>query len=299
MLAAASAGASAQQPSAIEAARAAAAAGKPVSERTFRDCADCPEMIVIPAGSFLMGKPFDPADEHPEWLEKERKKVTLPDFAIGRFEVTRAQYARFVAETKRPIENDCFHLRFGKSGMVTERTLSWQAPGFQQGDDHPAVCISLADARDYVAWLSTKVPGGGYRLPTGAEWEYAARAGIDKPVWWSEAQDICVHANVADASFQRTDNKRALACDDGYAATAPVGLPGHANAFGLSDTIGNAEELISDCFNPEMNQCGRSMRGGDWASTFGLDVWSRNGAPRDARGAETGLRVVRDLNPIS
>ena len=139
----------------------------------FRDIADGPEMVVVPAGSFMMGSPDD-EPERGEW-EGPRHRVTFArPFAIGRDAVMRGQFAAFVEAT-------CHWAAGGRA--FPPRAAFWRCPGFGQDDSHPVVCISWGDARAYAAWLAD-VTGRPYRLPREAEWEYAARAGTSAPFWW-------------------------------------------------------------------------------------------------------------------
>ena len=140
----------------------------PAAGDTFHDCPVCPEMVVIPSGSFLMGSP----DSEPRRGENEgpQTTVTLAEpLAMGRYEITVAEFAAFIAESGVEPESGCIT-------FPREEQANWRAPGFPQSGAHPVVCVSWNDAQQYVAWLSNKT-GRSYRLPTEAEWEYAARAG--------------------------------------------------------------------------------------------------------------------------
>ena len=159
---------------------------------------------------------------------------------------------------------------------------SWRAPGFVQGDGHPVVCVSWTDAQAYVRWLSEET-GKGYRLPSEAEWEYAARGGKTTSRYWGNGSSAqCAHANGADASAKRVHSGWPVAsCDDGVVHTASAGSY-DANAFGLFDVLGNVWEWTEDC----------------WHGTYA-------GAPGDGsawtRSGDCGLRVLRggswDLRP--
>ena len=248
----------------------------PEPGRRFRDCADCPEMVVVPPGSFLMGSPE--GEQGRSGREGPQHNVLIPRaLAIGRTEVTRAQFARFVADSGH---------KFDGGGC------DWENPGFAQSDDHPVVCVNWHDAHAYSQWLARKT-GKNYRLLSEAEWEYAARAGQQTAYYWGEAFDPqgCKYANIADATAKKTvDVFSSYAhCDDRQAHTAPVGSY-LANSFGLHDMIGNAWEWTQDCWNdsytgaPENGDawsegdCGRRVpRGGSWGF-----------APVDARSAYRG-----------
>ena len=149
----------------------------------FRDCEECPEMVVVPAGSFRMGSP--PGEEGRFIWEGPLHRVEISKpFAIGRFEVTRGEYARFVSETGDSSGTSCWTYEGGEWEERTGR--NWRSPGFAQEDSHPAVCVNWKDARSYVAWLSRK-SGEAYRLVSESEWEYAARAGTTSSRYWGNA----------------------------------------------------------------------------------------------------------------
>src|SRR5690606_12976351 len=129
--------------------------------------------------------------------------------------------------------------------------ISWKDAGFPQTDTHPAVCVSWNDIQAYVAWL-TKKTGHTYRLPTEAEWEYAARAGNPNARYGSgKTAELCRALNGGDADFTAMypaarDSHRD--CSDGYVYTAPVGRF-EPNAWGLYDIYGNVWEWVQDCMH--------------------------------------------------
>lgn len=203
----------------------------------FSDCPGCPEMVALPGGSFTMGS----ASETPQ------TQVSVPAFAIGRTEVTRGQYAAFAAETGRGMADGCWYLWLV---WLHDGARNWREPGFAQDDDHPIVCMRWSDAQAYADWLSRRT-GQRYRLPTEAEWEYAAGDGRGSAPWGGNADMACGNANVYDQTARDTWGSppvATVACDDGYAETAPVGHYG-ANGFGLHDMIGNGWEWTEDCWN--------------------------------------------------
>jgi Sulfatase-modifying factor enzyme 1 len=136
------------------------AAGKPGN--VFRDCPDCPEMVVIPAGNFTMGS----SAAEKSWAasqvgsaegvadESPQHNVSLASFAMGKYDVTRAEYAAFVRETGHPNGDGC-----GSDGFEWKKLvdLSWHNPGYRQTDHDPVVCVSWQDAQAYIAWLNGKV----------------------------------------------------------------------------------------------------------------------------------------------
>lgn len=235
----------------------------------FRDCERCPELIVIPSGSFMMGSTEEEAvrENMPKmgqhtissW-ERPRHLVSISyDFAMGRYEVTRDEFAFFLQESGYRPGRGCY----SEAGYAQEN--SWIDPGFEQSESHPVVCISWTDAHAYVDWLSA-LTGRPYRLPSEAEWEYAARAGTQSARFWGDGiEEACDFANAADVSHMRDykgktflDTYRAaggmlpeglaeqVPCDDGFVETAPVGSF-KPNDFGLYDMLGNVWESIEDC----------------------------------------------------
>ncbi len=232
----------------------------------FRDCPDCPEMVVVPAGSFAMGSSSD--------YEKPVHRVSFArNFAIGRREVTFNEWDRCVDD-----------------GGCRSRP---QDRGWGRGD-RPVINVSWLDAKEFAVWISRKT-GQIYRLPTEAEWEYAARAGTDSPFWWGGT------------AGSRQANCRE--CNTGQSEqTLPVGTF-QANRFGLYDTAGNAAEWVEDCWNDNYvgaptdgsartnGQCRlRVLRGGsfDSAATYTRST-ARFRYDFDVRYYANGFRVVREL----
>ncbi len=274
----------------------------------FKECASCPEMVVVPAGSFLMGSAPNEVGRTDD--EGPQHRVTLAaSFAVGRFEVTVEQFAAFVNESAY----DGGHCFTFEDGRWTEKIeWSWRNPGFPQTGSHPATCINWNDAGAYLAWLSKKT-GKEYRLLSEAEWEFAVRSATTTRYYFgNHERDICKYANGADQSA-KTNIPGArdwivARCRDGYAYTAPVGrFP--ANAFALHDMSGNVWEWTQECYHGSYT--GAPMDGSAWTSgDCGLRV-ARGGSwfnkPRDLRSAlrywidpdyrlnNVGLRVGRTL----
>lgn len=272
----------------------------------FRDCADCPAMVVIPPGRFSMGSPAGEAgrfaDEGPQHAVAIRRA-----YAAGRYEVTRGQFAAFAQATGYAAAG-CHEWNGGY--WEKNDALSWRNPGFAQSDDDPVVCVSWQDARAYADWLARR-SGKRYRLLTEAQWEYAARAGsaASRP-WGEHAAAACGHGNVADASARSgvsgASSWTTHECDDGKAHTAPVGSY-QPNAFGLYDMIGNAWEWTEDCWNAGYadapangaarlsGDCAqRVLRGGSWFNTpQSARSASRYRSPVDFRFNCYGFRVAR------
>lgn len=319
---------------------------------TFKDCSACPTMVSLPRGSFLMGtKSEQPDAKAPKGegagadaAKSEGEDSELSDggsdegpqhkvefrkpFAIGQYAVTRGEFAAFVKETGyRP--EDCF--TFSSEDVphiVIPHGLNWRNPGFAQTDRDPVVCVSYDDAKKYAAWLSKKT-GKRYRLPSEAEWEYAARAGTTTPRYWvGDNADVCRHANVLDRAAAQTfgtdkDHKDAfIPCLDGHVYTAPSGsYP--PNPFGLYDMLGNVWQWVEDCYigsyknapadgtavkldgdndsdgksstDGDTDQCTtRVLRGGSWASVM-EQARSAYRHGDSSRNVFYGFRVARPL----
>ncbi len=283
-------------------------AQRPAAE-VFKDCPDCPDMVVVPAGSFLMGSPETEQGRSND--EGPQHKVSIPRaLGVGQTEVTRAQFARFVADTGHKTEGGCFTWDATKKEWNSRADASWNSPGFAQSEDHPVVCVNWDDAKAYAQWLAKKA-GKNYRLLSEAEWEYAARAGQTTARYWGEAFDPegCKYANIADATAKRVLAFKDWAyaqCDDKQAYTAPV-RSYTPNKFGLYDMIGNAWEWTEDCWNdsysgaPEdgdvwsKGDCGqRVLRGGSWVNfpddaRAALRSWNSSGIRNDS----VGFRLAR------
>ena len=183
---------------------------------TFRDCEACPEMVVVPAGSFMMGSPA--SEKGRSDYEGPLHRVTIPaPFAVGKYEVTFAEW-------------DACGAAGGCGGFVP--------PDWQWGrGDRPVINVSWQDAEAYARWLSQRT-GEQYRLLSEAEWEYAARAGSQTRYAWGDAMGRG-RAN-CDGCGSRWDNT----------STAPVGSFS-PNAYGLHDMHGNVREWASDCWNDD------------------------------------------------
>ncbi len=292
----------------------------------FRDCTDCPEMIVVPGGRFTMGSPKYEQDWYVEqgakreWAnwESPQHQVSISDgLAVGVFEVTRGQFNNFVNETGHKTGNNCWvvnHDKDTKKWEWREETgKNWSSPGYGQSDDHPVVCVSWEDAKAYTSWLSIKT-GQNYRLLSESEWEYVARAGTTTMRYWGDDRgnkNGCGYANVSDEtdaanrSLSR-NSKRIYSCRDGAEFTNSVGRY-KANGFGVHDVLGNALEWVEDCWNDSYKgapnngkarttgKCSkRVFRGGGWLSyPVGLRSANRFRTFTDIRYYSIGFRVAR------
>lgn len=247
-------------------------------ENVFSDCSDCPRMVIVPAGTFVMGSPESEKDR----LDREgpRHEVAIgASFAVGMHEVTFAEWDACVRAGGCEYEPD--------------------DEGWGRGD-RPVINVNWADAQAYVRWLSRHT-GHQYRLPSEAEWEYVARAGSETARYWGESEaGQCRYANGEDDY---------VPCTDGHEYTAPVGSLA-PNAFGLHDVIGNVTEWTQDCWNEDYagapadgsawesgNCVRRVLRGGSWLDYRGdLRSADRDWNNSAFRFNAFGLRVVRKLD---
>jgi formylglycine-generating enzyme required for sulfatase activity len=215
--------------------------------QTFKDCPDCPEMVVIPGGKFTMGSPENETGR--SVLEGPQKIISIGKFAAAKFDLTRGQWQAFVRATSRPVAFGCAFSGFKdttRKDWDANPEASWRNLGFPQDSTHPVVCITWNDAHDYIKWLSQKI-GYTYRLLSESEWEYAARAGTTTAYPWGT---IATHqfANYgADSGWTGLTSGR-----DKWMGTSPVGsFP--PNAFGLYDMQGNVLQYVEDCFSATLS----------------------------------------------
>lgn len=292
--------------------------------RTFRECQDCPEMVVLPAGSFLMGANEDESiregiPKFARQMTQPQHRVSVKSFAIGKYAVTKDEFAVFVRESGwNPAS--CEVYEGNQRGFVYKAAASWQAPGFDQTGRDPVVCVSWSDARHYVAWLNSKLSDQAlawmsdphpYRLPTEAEWEYAARAGTTTSRFWGNDISLqCKYANGGDLTGK--DHYPAWTdvanCRDNFVTTAPVGSL-RPNSWGLFDMLGNVVQWTEDCWHFDYSgapidgsawlaeEClRREARGGGWTSIpEGVTSSGRYAPPFDRRQSSFGFRVARDV----
>jgi serine/threonine-protein kinase len=256
--------------------------GGPASSQatiSFADCSGCPEMVTVPAGEFVMGSPISEMYRGPE----DQHKVTIPaPFALGKYEVTFAQWDACVAE--------------GGCGGHKPDDQGWGR------DNRPVVGVTWDDAKAYVAWLSGKT-GKSYRLPSEAEWEYAARAGT------TTAFSFGPSITTDQANFDGSTGFGGGPAGANREQTLPVGsFP--ANGFGLHDMHGNVWEWIEDCWSDEYSAAtpadgrpyvgagcgGHVMRGGSWEDYAGdLRSAARVGSGKEEQSWSDGFRVARSL----
>jgi formylglycine-generating enzyme required for sulfatase activity len=227
---------------------------------------------------------------------------------MGKFTVTTGQFRKFVIATGyRTTAEDgggCFAT--GSDGQWSWLFQNnWRNPGFTQSDDHPVVCVSWNDVVEFTKWL-TEQSGRIYRLPTEAEWEYAARAGTTgRNYWGNEVDDACRYANVSDLTAQQAFAKKTVHnCNDGHLYTAPVGSF-EPNDFSLYDMMGNVWQWTGDWYgkyyyakspknNPRGPKTGRRRvpRGGSWRSKPDYVRASMRVHPPASQTAGVGFRVI-------
>jgi formylglycine-generating enzyme required for sulfatase activity len=242
----------------------------------FRDCSDCPTMVVVPAGEFTMGAPATELGGEAQ----HRVRIEAP-FAVSKFEITFTEWDACVAT------GGCRGYRPGDEG-------------WGRGNS-PAMNISWEDAKAYAAWLSAKT-GKTYRLLSEAEWEFAARAGTVAAYPYTDGLSPA-KANYdasADGSGPSDVNRQ---------RTVPVGSF-QPNSFGLYDMQGNVSEWVEDCWNDEYTAAtptdgsawvegdckGHVVRGGSWEdSATELRSAARTGGAKDDRFYTDGVRIARSL----
>jgi len=279
----------------------------------LRDCALCPELVVVPTGEFLMGSSNEDIESGIAGTnEAPQRRVALKHpLAVGRHEVTRDQFAAFISATGHPDGGKCWTLENNTPQERHDR--SFRDPGYRQTDSDPVVCVSWNDAKAYVAWLS-KSTGKTYRLLAEAEWEYIARAGATTRYHFGNNEtELCEFANGADRSAREAglpDTWDYLRCNDGHVYTSPVGSF-RPNAFGIFDVIGNVWEWTEDCYAESLAETPldgptrsdrdcqfHSARGGSWSGTARmLRAAVRGKASQDNRYDDIGFRVARTLMP--
>lgn len=252
---------------------------EPLQAQPFRDCDVCPEMVIVPAGEFLMGAPGSEEGHYDN--ENPRHRVRIERFAAGRFEVTFEEWDACVAD------GGCGGYRPDDQGWGRAR--------------RPVINVSWNDARAYIRWLNRKT-GKTYRLLSESEWEYAARAGTTTPFAFGET----LSAGQANYDGRYTYGNGTKGVNRGR--TMPVGsFP--ANAFGLHDMHGNVWEWVEDCWHEDYEGApadgsarvhetcdARSFRGGAWANAPSvLRSATRSGGDPAWRHDILGFRVARSL----
>lgn len=266
--------------------------------KQLRDCDKCPELVIVTGRPFTMGSP---RTEPGRLAYEAQAKISAPhDYAIGKFEVTVGEWQVCAAQ------GACAKITTPDARAGNRRRLA------HKPDLMPMANVSWPQAQAYVRWLST-VTKKVYRLPSEAEWEFAARSAARaadylKPYsFGSEAKEVCNFANGADRSLKSWLLDVNQSCSDNYARQAPVGTF-QANAFGIHDMHGNVQEWVADCWqdtHQDTNEwqfrdgpkgCQRVVRGGSWQSTLPAlrTAWRSRYLPSIAK-LSLGFRVARDV----
>ncbi len=286
----------------------------------FQECDVCPEMIVLPLGEFTMGGPIGDSINGLVMLDGKLAMVDVEHPAIGKDErpLHRVEIDIPIAMARNEITYDqwmaCVH--DGRCGgyspnnvilKLNENRKHVRIPGY---DDHPVVNVSYLDAQAYVEWLNEKVGVQAYRLPTEAEWEYAARAGTQTRF----AQGDELTSEQANFYGRGTERLRGVPRPDLLSRMLPVPVDelDAANEWGLRHMSGNVNEQTRSCYTneyagwstssewlhqSEVESCKRVSRGG--AFNTGMDsvrVASRGSGSETHRSQYSGFRVVRQMN---
>lgn len=274
-------------------------------DRTFRECIDtqfCPNMIVLPAGTFLMGASDD---FEPEETELPRSKVSVKPFAVSVTEITQAQWSKCVISTR-----------------FSEDIRCKEVPIWSKSSSYPVDSLSWHDAKAYVAWLNQQVsgtPNGPYRLLSETEWEYSARgvtsSSQSHPIyhWGDDIRNACKYANVRNKKMPENigGSRLGLDCEDNPLLVAAV-KSFKPNGFGLFDMTGNLSEWVEDCWHESYDakpegqdawirsaeiDCSRVIRGGSWVGDLdNLRAAARTKLDAKLFGFNIGFRVARDLD---
>jgi formylglycine-generating enzyme required for sulfatase activity len=240
----------------------------------------------VPAGSFTMGSPEGEKDRRKDEGPQHTVTISRP-FAVGKFHVTRDQFAVFARETAFAPHSRC----------------DWRNPGFTQDGSHPVVCVNWDDANSYANWLAKKT-GKPYRLLSEAEFEYAARAGTSTPFWWGSS------ITPAQANYDGNYVYAGGGSKGVYRKGTVPAASFDANPWGLYNVHGNAYQWTADCYHDSYNgapsdgsawttgscSSGRVVRGGSWISL----PWFLRAANRNRYSVEyfnLGFRLARTLSP--
>lgn len=286
----------------------------PASIACAADKAAPGEMIFVKGGCYEMGDPLPQKhalDGDPD--EKPLHFICLDDFYIGKHEVTISEFREFVNDTgyltdPEREEFGCFS--FNPSTGWVLRHMSWKNHIFSQGNDHPVVCVSWNDATEYAKWLSKKT-GKRYRLPTEAEWEYAAKSrGKGYRYAWGTGEPA---GNIGDETLKKNFPNWPWPVwegyDDGYVYTAPVGSF-KPNEIGIHDMGGNVWEWVDDWYNGDFYKTSprdnprapktdftKIRRGGSWSDdTRHVRIVNRSRNVPMVGRFDLGFRLVMEPN---
>lgn len=275
-------------------------------DREFRECPNCPEMVGIPAGKFVMGSP----ESEPGRFDSEgpRHVVAIKAFALGKYDITSEQFLAFLESTGyQPAP--CNRILDMQWHLPAPGVAYPPAPTNTEPPKWPAICLDWHDADAYIAWLNSKVKRlrpilahtkGPYRLPTEAEWEYAARAGTTTARWWGNP------IGTGNANCDGCGSKWDNVLLDEVDSFKP-------NPFGLYGVLGNVWQWTADCWHPNYvgaprdgrpwtdRDCAKHViRGGSWGNVpiFVRSATRSAGAINDGSyddSSYAGFRVARDL----
>ncbi len=282
------------------------------SGQTIKDCDVCPELVVIPAGTFTMGssaaeqaqaKAAGALSKYTDW-ENPQHGVRVQSFAAGKYAVTRGEFSAFVRTTGYQTEAEkgdgCFVAK--DNAWKKDGSANWRNAGFRQTDAHPVVCVSWNDAQAYAQWIS-RSSGQPYRLPSEAEREYMTRAGSQSAFWWGDS------ISTTQANYDGNYSYNGSPKGEYRGGTVPV-HSFEANPWGLYNVHGNVWEWVEDWFHESYDgaptdgsawlsggeQKYRVLRGGSWYN----DPWylrsaGRNQYAADFSNVNTGFRLARTL----
>jgi len=266
----------------------------------FKDLPEGPEMVVIPAGEFLMGSPTDEIGRWDDGREGPQHGVRLAKpFAVGRFAVTVGEFTAFVEATGHQMPDKMW--TFENDDWKERENRSFRNPGFAQSARNPVVGVNWEDAKAYAIWLSQKT-GHSYRLLSEAEWEYAARAGSTSPFWWGDPitpAQANYDGNHVYGSGKKGEYRKRTVSVDSF----------EPNLWGLYQVHGNVWEWCEDCWNSSYrgapddgspwtkgDMSSRVLRGGSWGSIpQNLRSADRYNFQPDLRNYIVGFRVARTL----
>ncbi|RFP10137.1 MULTISPECIES: SUMF1/EgtB/PvdO family nonheme iron enzyme [unclassified Duganella] len=226
-----------------------------------------PSMVTLKGGEFVMGSTANPKnDDYP--ASEPLHTVNIKSYRLSRYETTVGQFRQFIEATGYKADGDCWKLAANDWGMDSGKA-GWNAAVNAPSDYHPVMCVSWDDAHAYLQWLS-KQTGRHFRLPSEAEWEYAARAGASSRYpYGDDPAALCQYANVYDRSGKTAitritgKDRKEIACDDQAELTTVVGMY-QANAYGLYDMLGNVGELVEDC--QHLSYQGAPDNGAPWTT---------------------------------
>jgi formylglycine-generating enzyme required for sulfatase activity len=274
---------------------------------TFKECPNCPEMVVVPAGHFAMGSPAGEGGHVNDEGPKHEVTIAKP-FAVSHFAITRSEFAAFVRETNHATGDKCWIFNGEKWEERSGR--SFRNPGFAQDDRHPVVCVNWVDAKAYAAWLSKRT-GRSYRLLSEAEREYVTRAGTTTPFWWGSS--ITPKQANYDGSAEPYEGGGSKGED--RLRTMPVDSF-EPNPWGLYNAHGNVSEWTEDCYHDDyqgaptdgsawttacVESSFRVLRGGSWVDgPTSLRSANRSrwyAKYRNIRNNNNGFRLARTLGP--